>query len=257
VSTTTVVIILGCIILMVITASILQAADKKKRERQRQTSLLKQRTTLLQELLIDDSNSVLTPRLRLMVLHKLRALYNQLATLHPSDPHFVERIDQVSIMMGAIQPQLNEPFAINLPTTQAGLSDAKSTFRTLGKLLNNMIDAKSVSPKDAAPLKMDIQHGMLEMQIQGHEMAAKEALQEQRYSVVVHNLTTALNLLQRSNRPDRKIKIEEYQALALEAQQHMQAVTDAKARQLAKQQRDWQDLAEEDGIFKKKHAYDD
>jgi hypothetical protein len=243
--------------LMVITASILQAADKKRRDRQRQTSLLKQRTTLLQELLVDDSNNVLTPRLRLMVLHKLRFLFSQLAKLNPNDPQFVERIDQISVMMGAIQPQLGEPFAIELPTTQAGLSDAKNTLRTLGKLLNNMIDARTVSPKEAGPLKMDIQHAMLELQIQGHEMAAKDAMKEQRYSVVVHNLTIALSLLQRSNRPDRMIKIEECQALATEAQRHMQDITDAKARQQAKQERDWQELSEEDGIFKKKHAYDD
>lgn len=256
-STSTAIIILGCIILMVITASILQAADKRRRERQRQSALLKQRTTLLQELLIEDSNKVLSPRLRLMVLHKLRFLFGQLNRLNPSDPHFIERLDQTSIMMSAIQDQLGTPFEIELPNTPAGLSDAKNTIRTLGKLLNNMLDAHTISPKDAGPLKMDLQHAMLELQIQSHYLAAKDAMREERYSVAVHNLTTSLNLLQRSQRPDRLIKVEECQTLALEAQQHMQSIIDAKSRQKAKQERDWQELSEEDGIFKKKHVYDD
>ncbi len=256
-STTTAVIILACIMLMVITASILQAADKKRRERQRQSALLRQRATLLQDLLVDDSNKVLSPRLRLMVLHKLRNLYGNLAKLNPSDPMLAGRLEQSIVMMSAIQEQLDIPFEPQLPDTPAGLSDAKNAIRTLGKLLNNMIEAHTINPKDSAPLKMDLQHAMLELQIKSHELAAKEAMQEKRYSVVVHNCTTCLNLLQRSKRPDRLVKMEEFQVMATEAQQNIQDISDAKAREKARQERDWQELSEEDGIFKKKHVYDD
>jgi hypothetical protein len=243
--------------LMVITASILQAADKKRRERQRQSALLRQRATLLQDLLVDESNNILSPRLRLLVLHKLRNIYGNLSKLNPADPRPAERLEQTIVMMSAIQEQLGEPFEPALPTTPAGLSDAKNTIRTLGKLLSNMIDAHTISPKDSGPLKMDLQHAMLELQIKSHELAAKDAMQEKRWSVAVHNCTTCINLLQRSQRPDKLAKMEEFQVLATDAQRNIQAVNDAKSRERAKQERDWQELSEDDGIFKKKHAYDD
>jgi len=242
---------------MVFTSAILQAADKKRRERQRKTAILRQRATLLQDLLVDDSNRVLSPRLRLMVLHKLRNLYGNLTQLNPRDSALASRLEQTIVMMSAIQEQLSAPFEMDIPDTVAGLSDAKNAIRTLGKLLNNMIDAKTISAKDSAPLKMDLQHAMLELQIKSHEIAANEAMQDKRFSVVVHNCTTCLNLLQRSKRPDKLTKTNELQALATEAQQQMQAISDKKSKERERMERDWQEIEEEDSIFIKKHAYDD
>jgi len=256
-STTTAVIILALIMSMVIIASILQAAHKRRRERTRLLMVLRQRSAMLQDLLIDDAVKVLYPRLRLLVLHKLLNVYRKLLQISPREESYMERIDQTKVMISATQEQVNTPFDIEFPTTKAGLSDARNALRTIGKLLNNMIDAQVITPRDSGPIKFDLQQAMLELQIHQHDMQATEAEQAQKYNIAAHNLSTCISLLQRSTNFNKLERIEEYHQRLLKAQDHIEMLKAANERERAKRAKDWQDMKDEDGIFLKKHAYDD
>ncbi len=256
-SISTAVFILGLIMMMVIVASILQAADKRRRERARQLLVLRQRSTMLQDLLVDDAVKALTPRLRLLVLHKLLGVYRQLLIISPRDESFMERIDQTRVMISATQEQVGNPFEPDFPTTKSGLSEARGALRTVGKLLNNMIEAKAISPRDSSPIKFDLQNSMLELQVFQHDQLAKEAELEKKYVVAVHNLSSCINLLQRSTHFNKLERMEDFRQRLVKNQDHVELVKEANKRERERREKDWQEMEDQDGIFLKKHAYDD
>jgi hypothetical protein len=256
-STSTAVIILALIMAMVIIASIFQAADKRRRERARIMSYLRRRTTMLQELLSEGSIEVLTPRLRLLVLHSLLNVYKQMLKVTPRDQTIAERYEQTRVMIGAVKEQIASPFELKIPETKAGLSEARSALRTVGKMLNNLIEAKTLPTKETTALKFDLQNNMLEIQIHSHDQLAKEAEHEKKYNIAAHNISTCITLLQRSNHPHKMERLDEFKDRLMAAQENLEMYKEAKKRERERREKDWKNVDNEDGIFLKKHAYDD
>lgn len=256
-STTTAVIILALIMVMVIIASILQAADKRRRERARMMSYLKRRSLMLQELLSEGSIDVLTPRLRLLVLHSLLNVYKQMLKMTPRDMTTMERFEQTRVMISAVKEQLSNSYEMKIPETKAALSDARNSLRTVGKMLNNLIESNTLPTKETSALKFDLQNNMLEIQIHTHDQLAREAEHEKKFSIAAHNLSNCITLLQRSSHPQKMERIDDYRDRLMAAQENLEMFKEAKKRERERREKDWKNVQNEDGIFLKKHAYDD
>lgn len=177
---------------------VFQTVDKKRRQRQRLITALKQRSKNFAHMIKGFPPNLLTKDLNVLVYRCLADVHEQLSKLEPNNSNHTTALQ-------SYQQAMNK--AMNAPdsgqrTKMQSLQQAKEIrnhLQDLFKFVEKMLRKRSINGAQAKGYGKQIQKLIVQVTLDGFLINAKQAEQEGKFKVALHNYGLAKNLIEKTN----------------------------------------------------------
>ena len=258
-------IIVGIAIFMVVLvcyAFVSQGVQQRKEQKRRLLSMLKSRSRTFKYMLSGFPPGFLSRELTMLVQRSLAEVSEQLAKLEPEEPAHMQDFQLASNALSSSSKQQGKPQAPTKLESHQKIKEVKACLDELHKFIARLEEQSTVSPTQATAHRTQIRNLVTGITIDGYELHANKAVQQEKLKLAIHYFELALKLLAREGKglegaqkrlETLRAKLAEVREAAKEAHPEL---SQSEINEQADIEAQWDKMSSGEDLWKKKNVYD-
>lgn len=242
--------------IMVALAISMQTLEKNRKEKQQLERSLQSRIRNFEYMLKGFPEGFLSSDLQILVCKCLQEVYQQLSNLEPKNTQYASRSKDIEQQINQLRKQGANANKVEL-TDQKQIKEIQKMLKSLFNFINKLATSGRINNKDIQGYANQIRQLMLQTTLDSLNNAIKDAVKAGKFKLAIHNLTMAINKIEKENKNNLyNDKLESYKKQISELTS-LQADNDTTSKELRKQHdEEWEEASKPDESWKKKAVYD-
>ena len=249
-------------VVLVCYAFVSQGIQQRKEQKRRLLSLLKSRSRTFKYMLNGFPPSFLSRDLTVLVQRSLAEVSEQLAKLEPGEPTHMQEFQLASNALSSSTKQQGKPQAPPKLESHQKIKEVKACLEELHKFIARLEEQSTVSPTQGAAYRAQIKQLVTSITIDGYELHATKAVQQDKLKLAIHYYELALKILARDGKSleGAQTRLDTIRAKHAEVRNAAKDVhpelSQSEINEQADIEAEWDKMSSGEDLWKKKNVYD-